>query len=146
MTSDNPQALDPVTAIAILTPAIPPTPRAHAQRAGWFFHARKRGDMATNPWAHRRGRELREEHREHAQAYNLPCARCGHPIDYTSPSSTRWAYECGHKQPVSKHPDLVYEWDNLQAEHSHCNRAAGNRPAVFVEPHRTRHSTGWPGH
>lgn len=98
----------------------------------------------TNPWGHRRGRELRAEHREHAQAHNLPCARCGHPIDYTAPASTRWAYECGHIMPVSKYPDLVYDWDNLRAEHSHCNRAAGNRPDAFTEPHITRKSTGWP--
>lgn len=98
----------------------------------------------TNPWGTRAGRTLRAEHLEYSQAQNLPCARCGHPIDYTAPSSTRWAYETGHTQPVSKYPDLALEWDNLRAEHSHCNRAAGNRPDPFITPHITRSSPGWP--
>ena len=95
-------------------------------------------------WGDRAARELRAEHRTHSEELNLPCARCGHPIDYTAPAGTRWAYECGHIQPVSKYPDLMLDPDNLRAEHSHCNRAAGNRPDVFIEPHITRHSAGWP--
>lgn len=77
-----------------------------------------------------RWRVLKGKHRKYCAAQQLPCARCGQPIDYRLPAQHRYAYETGHIISRKERPDLMYAWANLQAEHVKCNRSAQANPVV----------------
>lgn len=60
-------------------------------------------------------------------ARNLPCIRCGQPIDYSLPWDARQACTEEHIKPWSTHPHLRDDPTNLGPAHASCNKSRGNR-------------------
>jgi len=71
----------------------------------------------------RRFTRLKAEQR----AKQLPCHRCGQPIDYSLqwPDPNSYSYE--HKIPLSLAPHLAEDPSNGASSHLRCNQSAGNR-------------------
>ncbi len=58
-----------------------------------------------------------------------PCSRCGQRIDYTLGSEHPDSFTVEHLKPLSTHPELAEDLDNLDAAHRRCNSSRGNRDA-----------------
>lgn len=111
-------------------------------------NVRRRKDQTVKPARRRRvgsppvavartyqWQRLRRHFRAHCEQSNLPCWRCGAPIDYHAGAYQPLAFEADHAQPVSSHPRLAYEWSNLRPSHSRCNLAARDEEqGVWVRP------------
>ena len=62
------------------------------------------------------------------------CHICGQPIDYSvRPSSEPWAWEPDHVLPVSQHPELELDLNNIKASHMECNRARSDNKFASVD-------------
>jgi 5-methylcytosine-specific restriction endonuclease McrA len=51
------------------------------------------------------------------------CWLDGLPIDYDAPPLSPDSFEVDHYHPVAIHPESVFEYSNLRAVHSRCNRS-----------------------
>ena len=92
-------------------------------------------------------RQLREKFLGVCQRSNALCHICVErgdiehaAIDYYAKPQSPLAFEADHLKPVAIYPHLRYEWANLAASHSRCNRqrsgtqAAQPQPVVWVKP------------
>lgn len=68
----------------------------------------------------------RRKLRARVRAMGLPCAICGHPIDYTIPAGDPLSYELDEIVPVSLGGDEL-DPSNVQPAHRICNQMKGNR-------------------
>lgn len=68
----------------------------------------------------------RRKLRARVRAMGLPCAICGHPIDYTLPAGDPLSYELDEIVPVSLGGDEL-DPSNVQPAHRICNQMKGNR-------------------
>ena len=57
---------------------------------------------------------------------DAPCWICGRPIDYAAEPGTAYAWEPDHYLPVSRHPELEFDMDNIRPSHCSCNRSRGD--------------------
>ena len=78
--------------------------------------------------------------RNRVRAMGLPCAICGHPIDYSLPAGDPMSYELDEIVPVSK-GGSPYDPGNVQPAHRICNQRRGagrgdvRTPSQSVLPH-----------
>lgn len=68
----------------------------------------------------------------------LPCAICGHPIDYTLPAGDPLSYELDEIVPVSLGGDEL-DPENVQPAHRICNQMKGNRLGFTLAAPGVRH-------
>lgn len=54
-----------------------------------------------------------------------PCARCGQWIDYDAAQGEPNAFNAGHIEAWSTHPELREDPANFQPEHETCNKSVG---------------------
>lgn len=76
-----------------------------------------------------RWEQLQRKFKAHCKMRNLLCHLCvrrgdleNAVIDYNAKPLTPNAFEADHIRPWSTHPNLRFEWANLAASHSRCNR------------------------
>lgn len=65
--------------------------------------------------------------RRNLRAKRRACCRCGQPIDYNLDYPDDGSFSVDHLKPLSTHPHLAEDPDNLDAAHLRCNKNAGNR-------------------
>ncbi len=95
--------------------------------------------MATNRSTRRWREKIRPQTRAQHAKDNTPCWICGQPIDYTiTATDDDNAWEPDHIYPVSTHPELYDDPNNLRASHRGCNRQRGNKK------HTEIHTLGTP--
>lgn len=80
----------------------------------------------AGPNAGRRGRRWRTLV-ANLRAKHDPCWLCGQAIDYDLPTDDPRSFEADHIRPLSTHPHLAEDPNNLAASHRKCNRSRGNR-------------------
>jgi hypothetical protein len=93
-------------------------PHVHPARAG------------THQW-----KQLKKKFRSVCRASNALCHLCvargdleNAVIDYDAPPLSPRAFEPDHIHSPLTHPWLRYEWSNLAASHSRCNRQRRDEP------------------
>jgi 5-methylcytosine-specific restriction endonuclease McrA len=93
--------------------------RDYARLTNRIDHRRKSGQWVR----------LKARFRDYCKRSNALCHICiqrgdiEHAvIDYAAKSQSPNAFEVDHIMPWSTHPHLRYEWANLAASHSRCNR------------------------
>jgi 5-methylcytosine-specific restriction endonuclease McrA len=88
-----------------------------------------------------RWEKLATKFRSYCRTRNALCHLCvargdieNAQIDYRAPRYDPNGFEADHKKSWSQYPQLRYEWANLAAAHSRCNRQRRdekmNRPLV----------------
>lgn len=84
-------------------------------------------------------RTLAAKFRAFCRASNALCWLCVQrgdyehaQIDYNAKPLSPLAFETDHVKPWSTHPHLQYEWFNLAASHSRCNRQRSDEQANSV--------------
>lgn len=70
----------------------------------------------------------------------LPCAICGHPIDYTLPHNDAMSFTVDHAIPRRMAPWLAEDRANLRPAHRRCNSSDGDRTRTVK---RKRISRQW---
>ena len=75
----------------------------------------------------RRRRKLTAARKSSWKRQQLPCVRCGQPIDYELPWDDKQAVTEEHIRPWSTHPHLRDDPTNLGPAHADCNKSRGNR-------------------
>ncbi|MFW5933715.1 MAG: HNH endonuclease signature motif containing protein [Actinomycetota bacterium] len=100
--------------------------------------------MAADPYGRstRRYRQVRAGYRAWAEAQQLPCWICGHPIDYRLRRG-RWAWTLDHATPLA-HGGPLLAPSNHRSAHARCNSQRGARPRrPPVRRERLRTSRRW---
>lgn len=72
--------------------------------------------------------KVKGEFRERCKVRKARCAHCRQPIDYRLPRNHPDSFEADHRHPVSTHPHLGYDINNLLPSHSRCNRSRQAKP------------------
>ena len=91
---------------------------------------------------HRQARNVTATHRTYCEQAQLPCALCGHPIDYQLPPTSRWSFTSDHIVPLARGGSLL-DLGNRQPSHRWCNGSKGaGQPPHTPPPPRTL--TLWP--
>lgn len=81
-----------------------------------------------------RNGNTRRKLRSRVKAMGLPCALCGHPIDYALPAGDPLSYELDEITPVALGGSEL-DPNNVQPAHRICNQRKGKRMHVtFVAP------------
>ena len=72
-------------------------------------------------------RDAVNDYREKCKRDQPPCWLCGQAIDYdtTDPYSPD-SLQVDHMFPVSTHPDLAADQENMRPSHAGCNLSRGN--------------------
>lgn len=85
-----------------------------------------RGERRTDDG---RAKALRLKFKAYCRARNTLCHLCvargdleHAQIDYAAPRFIPNSFEADHKKSWEHYPHLRYEWNNLAASHSRCNR------------------------
>jgi hypothetical protein len=90
--------------------------------------------MASQRDRSARARAFRAEMKAYWQSINAPCGIDGqHHIDWDAPPFTPNAFEIEHIKPVSLHPELEFDPNNVRPSAHSCNRHRGTsneRPPV----------------
>ena len=68
-----------------------------------------------------------------AKRLDLPCALCGHAIDYDAPMASPLSFTTDHIVELQDGGDLIPEPGGLRPAHRKCNARRG-RGVEFIEP------------
>ncbi|WP_082123948.1 HNH endonuclease [Arthrobacter sp. YC-RL1] len=79
-----------------------------------------------------RGHRAYRRKAQHLRNKQLPCAWCGHPIDYTLPPNNPLAFTADHTQPLATGGHLYNQ--ELQPMHRKCNATKGATTPPTLRP------------